>query len=226
MLVSGGGTNLQAILNACGRREIPGQVVAVISSNPNAYALERARSAGVPAVVLPPGDFPDRQSYDARLAEVVQAYQVDLVCLAGFLRILTPQFIRQFSCRIMNIHPALLPAFGGPGMYGAYVHRAVLASGVRVSGCTVHFADETPDGGPIILQSVVLVHDDDTEETLSARIAEEEHRLYPKAVRLFAEGRLWVVSRRVRILPSGTQGASGRGFHRDVAEISEEEIKV
>jgi len=143
VLVSGGGTNLQAILNACGRREISGQVVVVISSNPNAYALERARSAGVPAVVLPPGEFPDRQSFDARLAEVVQAYQVDLVCLAGFLRILTPQFIRRFSERIMNIHPALLPAFGGPGMYGMHVHRAVLASGARFSGCTVHCRRDT-----------------------------------------------------------------------------------
>lgn len=227
VLVSGGGTNLQAILDACGRGEIPGQVVVVISSVSGAFAVERARAAGVPAVVLAPKDFRDRESYDARLAEVLLSHRVDLVCMAGFLRILTPRFIREFSERILNIHPALLPAFGGPGMYGAHVHQAVLASGARVSGCTVHFATETPDGGPIILQSVVLVHDDDSVETLSARIAEEEHRLYPKAVRLFAEGRLQVVGKRVRILPSRTDGrASGRGLHRDGADISEEELKV
>lgn len=200
VLVSGNGTNLQAILDACGRGEIPGQVVVVLSSAPDAYALERARSAAVPATAVAPRDFRDRESYDARLAEVLLSHRVDLVCMAGFLRILTPRFIREFADRIMNIHPALLPAFGGPGMYGAHVHQAVLASGARVSGCTVHFADETPDGGPIILQSVVPVHDDDSVEALSARIAEEEHRLYPKAVRLFAEGRLQVVGRRVRIL--------------------------
>jgi phosphoribosylglycinamide formyltransferase-1 len=200
VLVSGSGTNLQAILDACSRDEIPGQVVVVVSSSPKAYALRRAQAAGVPAVVLAPQDFGDRESYDARLVELLEASQVELVCLAGFLRILTPAFVRQFAGRIMNVHPALLPAFGGPGLYGVHVHRAVLASGAKVSGCTVHFADETPDGGPIILQAAVLVHDDDTAETLAARIAEEEHRLYPEAIRLFAHGRLQISGRRVQIL--------------------------
>lgn len=199
VLVSGNGTNLQAILDACGRGDIPGEVVVVVSSRSGAYAVERARQAGVPAVVLAPRSFPDREAYDAKLSEVLQAHAVDLVCLAGFLRILTPEFIAQFAGRIMNIHPALLPAFGGVGMYGAHVHEAVLASGVKISGCTVHFVDETPDGGPIILQAAIPVRDDDTEETLAARIAEEEHRLYPEAIRLFADGRLHVTGRRVQV---------------------------
>lgn len=199
VLVSGNGTNLQAILDACARREIPGRVAVVVSSNPKAYALERARHAGIPAVTLPPGSFPDRPTYDGRLIEVLRAHDVGLVCLAGFLRILTPAFIERFRGRILNIHPALLPAFGGVGMYGAHVHEAVLARGVKVSGCTVHFVDETPDGGPIVLQAVVHVRDDDTVESLAARIAEVEHRLYPLAIRLFAEGRLRMNGKRVQI---------------------------
>jgi len=199
VLVSGHGTNLQAILDACARGEILGRVAVVVSSNPKADALERARRAGIPAVALTPRSFPDRATHDARLIEVLQAHDVSLVCLAGFLRILTPAFIEQFRGRIMNIHPALLPAFGGVGMYGAHVHEAVLARGVKVSGCTVHFVDENPDGGPIILQAVVHVRDDDSVESLAARIAEVEHRLYPLAIRLFAEGRLHTHGKHVQI---------------------------
>jgi len=208
VLVSGNGTNLQAILDACARGDIPGGVVLVVSSSAKAFALERARQAGVPTVVLAPKEFSDRASYDARLTNILGSARVELVCLAGFLRILTPQFVERFAGRIMNIHPALLPAFGGPGMYGAHVHEVVLASGVKVSGCTVHFADETPDGGPIILQSVVSVEDDDTVETLAARLAVEEHRLYPAAIRLFAEGRLQVIGRRVHVLDPGGSRAT------------------
>lgn len=218
VLVSGNGTNLQAILDACTRGEIPGGVVCVVSSSTKAFALERARRAGVATVTLTPKECADRATYDARLIDILRSAQVDLVCLAGFLRILTPQFIEQFAGRIMNIHPALLPAFGGPGMYGAHVHEAVLASGVKVSGCTVHFADETPDGGPIILQSTVPVEDDDTVETLAARVGVEEHRLYPAAIRLFAEGRLKVIGRRVRVVdPEGLRAPApaGRAFLRD-----------
>ncbi len=200
VLVSGHGTNLQAILDACGRGDIRGNVAVVVASRFGAHAVERARQASVPAIVLAPRSFPGRDAYDAKLAEVLRAHEVDLICLAGFLRILTPGFVAQFAGRIMNIHPALLPAFGGRGMYGAHVHRAVLASGVKISGCTVHFVDETPDGGPIILQAAVPVHDDDTEETLAARVAEEEHRLYPEAIKLFADGRLRVVGKRVTII--------------------------
>ena len=206
VLVSGNGTNLQAILDACARGDIAGGVVLVVSSSAKAFALERARRAGVPTVVLTPKEFSDRASYDARLIELLRTAQVELVCLAGFLRILTPQFVEQFAGRIMNIQPALLPAFGGPGMYGAHVHEAVLASGVKVSGCTVHFADETPDGGPIILQSPVMVEDDDTVESLAAHVGLEERRLYPAAIRLFAEGRLRVFDRRVHVVdPAGSR---------------------
>jgi len=199
VLVSGRGTNLQAILDACARGGIPGRVVVVVSNNPKAYALERARREGIPAVAMHHRAFPDRDTFDSKLAEILHSYQVDLVCLAGFLRILGPWFVNEFPGRIMNIHPALLPAFGGLGMYGERVHRAVLDSGVKFSGCTIHFVNEAPDGGPIILQAVVPVRDDDTVETLAARIAQEEHRLYPEAVRLFAEGRLRVAGRRVTI---------------------------
>ncbi len=218
VLVSGHGTNLQAILDACARRDIAGGVVLVVSSSAQAFALERARRASVPTVVVAPKEFSDRASYDARLIELLRSAKVELVCLAGFLRILTPQFVEQYAGRIMNVHPALLPAFGGPGLYGAHVHEAVLASGVKVSGCTVHFADETPDGGPIILQSTVPVEDDDTVETLAARLAVEEHRLYPAAIRLFAEGRLQVIGRRVHVIEPGDARApapAGRGLSRD-----------
>ncbi|HEX9533267.1 MAG TPA: phosphoribosylglycinamide formyltransferase [bacterium] len=212
VLVSGNGTNLQAILDACARGDIAGGVVLVVSSSAKAFALERARRAGVPTVVLTPKEFSDRASYDARLIELLRTAQVELVCLAGFLRILTPQFVEQFAGRIMNIHPALLPAFGGPGMYGAHVHEAVLASGVKVSGCTVHFADETPDGGPIILQSPVRVEDDDTVESLAARVGVEEHRLYPAAIRMFAEERLQVIGRRVYVVdPAGPRAPAPAG---------------
>lgn len=209
VLASGFGSNLQAILDACAREEIPGRVVVVVSNNPKAKALERARLAGIPAVAMHHRAFPDRETFDSKLAEILHSYEVDLVCMAGFMRILGPWFINQFAGRIMNIHPALLPSFGGLGMYGDRVHKAVLDSGARFSGCTIHFANEAPDGGPIILQAVVPVHDDDTIQTLAARIAEQEHRLYPDAIRLFAQGRLVIIGRRVRIL-DGQPAAAAR----------------
>jgi phosphoribosylglycinamide formyltransferase-1 len=202
VLASGNGTNLQAIMDGCSRGEIPGRVVVVVSNNPKARALDRAHLAGIPAVAMHHRAFPDRDTFDAKLVEILHSYEVDLVCLAGFMRVLGPSFIRQFPDRIMNIHPALLPSFGGLGMYGDRVHQTVLDSGVRFSGCTIHFANEAPDGGPIILQAVVPVYDSDTPQTLAERILVEEHRLYPEAVKLFAEGRLQVVGRRVRILPA------------------------
>lgn len=202
VLASGSGTNLQAIMDGCSRGEIRGQVVVVISNNPKARALDRARLAGIPAVAMHHRAFPDRDTFDAKLVEILHSYEVDLVCLAGFMRVLGPSFIRQFPDRIMNIHPALLPAFGGLGMFGDRVHQTVLDSGVRFSGCTIHFANEAPDGGPIILQAIVPVLDTDTAQSLAERILVEEHRLYPEAVKLFAEGRLQVEGRRVRILPA------------------------
>lgn len=200
VLASGEGTNLQAIMDSCPGREIPGEVVVVVSNKPGAHALWRARRAGVPAILLDHREFPTREPFETRLAETLRAYSVDLVCLAGWLRILGPAFVRQFAGRIMNIHPSLLPLFGGRGMYGERVHEAVLSAGMKISGCTVHFVDETPDGGPIILQAVARVQEDDTPASLGARIAEEEHRLYPLAIRLFAEGRLLIEGRKVGIV--------------------------
>lgn len=208
VLVSGNGSNLQAVLDACEAGAIPGRVVVVVSNEPQAYALERARRAGVPAVVVRHRAYPDRRAFEAQLAMELEAHGVQLVCLAGFLRILSPWFVGRFSGRIMNIHPALLPAFGGAGMYGRRVHQAVIRSGAKFSGCTVHCVDETPDGGPIILQAVVEVRDDDTPDTLAARVADQEHRLYPEAIRLFAEGRLRIVNNRVHIEPLERETAS------------------
>lgn len=194
VLASGRGSNLQAIMDAIAAGRVPAQVVVVLSDKPGAAALERARAAGIPAEFVDPADFPTREAFDRRLAERLMAYGVDLVVLAGFMRILSPVFVRAFPGRIMNIHPSLLPAF--PGLHA---QRQALEHGVKVSGCTVHFVDEGLDSGPIILQAAVPVRDDDSEESLAARILEEEHRLYPEAVRLFAEGRLEVRGRRVYI---------------------------
>lgn len=201
VLVSGTGTNLQALLDACRPGEVPAEVAVVISNVPDAFALERARRAGVPAVVLDHRTFPTKAAFEAALRAALAAHRVGLVCLAGFLRILSPSFVAAFAGRMVNIHPALLPAFGGKGMYGDRVHKAVLASGVRQSGCTVHFVTEEPDAGPIIVQGVVPVQDGDTPTTLAARVRKEERRLYPLAVRLFAERRLRIEGHTVRVLP-------------------------
>ncbi len=194
VLVSGRGSNLEAILAAAGRDEFPARVVVVVSDRERAPALERARRHGVPAVFLNPKDFADRTAYDAALLALLQGHQVGLVCLAGFMRILTPEFVRAWAGRILNIHPSLLPAF--PGLAA---QRQALEHGVKVSGATVHFVDEGVDTGPIVLQSSLAVYPDDTEESLSTRILAEEHRLYPEAIRLFALGRLHLSGRRVTV---------------------------
>jgi phosphoribosylglycinamide formyltransferase 1 len=198
----GRGSNLQAILDACAEGRIPARVVVVVSTTPGAPALERAERAGVEAITVEPGGPEDAGALDRKIAAILEARGVQLVVLTGYMRLLSPDFLRRFPQRVMNIHPALLPSFGGRGFYGRRVHEAVLASGARVSGVTVHFADEEYDHGPIILQAVVPVEDDDTPETLAARVLEQEHRLYPEAIRLFAEGRLEVRGRRVHIRPS------------------------
>ncbi|MBI4278474.1 MAG: phosphoribosylglycinamide formyltransferase [Armatimonadetes bacterium] len=200
VLVSGRGTNLQAIMDACAEGWVGAEVAVVISNNPDAPALDRARARNIPAVAIDHRRFPSREPFEDAMLQVLRTHQVDLVCQAGFMRILTGRFVSQYRGRIMNIHPALLPAFGGKGMYGEHVHHAVLESGARVSGCTIHFVNEAVDGGPIILQAVVPVLDDDTPDALAARIVREEHRLYPLAIHLFAHGRLVVEGRRVRIL--------------------------
>jgi phosphoribosylglycinamide formyltransferase 1 len=201
VLASGTGSNLQALIDACRGGTLAAEIAVAISNVPDAPALERARRAGIPALVVNHKDFPTAAAFEARLGQALTAHRVDLICLAGFLRILSAAFVAAFPGRIVNIHPALLPAFGGKGMYGERVHRAVLASGARQSGCTVHFVTEVPDGGPIIAQATVSVEDGDTPATLAARVARQEHRLYPEVVRLFALGRVRLDGERVSILP-------------------------
>lgn len=186
VLVSGHGSNLQAILDACARPEFPARVVVVVSDRPGAYALERARRAGIPTHVVDWSLYRARGPFCRAMERVLEPYRVDLICLAGFLRILDAAFVAAYRGRILNIHPSLLPAFGGKGMYGERVHRAVLASGASVSGCTVHLVTEEVDAGPIVLQAEVPVLPGDTPERLAARVAEAEHRIYPEAIRRVA----------------------------------------
>jgi phosphoribosylglycinamide formyltransferase-1 len=194
VLISGSGSNLQAILNASERGEIPCRVGIVISNKADAYGLVRAEKHGVPTEVVDHRGFPDREEFDAKLVEIIRGSGAELVCLAGFMRVLTPVFVRAFPNRILNIHPALLPSF--PGTHGP---GQALSYGVRFSGCTVHFLDEGVDTGPIIVQAVVPVYDEDTVETLAARILVQEHRIYPMAIRLFFSGKLKIEGRRVRV---------------------------
>ena len=194
VLVSGRGSNLQALLDAGTRTDYPARVVVVVSDRERAHALDRARAAGVTALFVNPKDHSDRAAYDAALSAALVRHEVGLVCLAGFMRILSGEFVRAWPGRLMNIHPSLLPAF--PGLHA---QRQALDHGVKTAGATVHFVDEGVDTGPIILQAAVPVQAADTEESLAARILVEEHRIYPEAVRLFAEGRLHVAGRKVSI---------------------------
>jgi phosphoribosylglycinamide formyltransferase-1 len=198
VLASGRGSNLQAILEACARPGFPARVRVVISDREGAQALDRARAAGVEALWLNPKDFGDREAYDGALVRELESRGVGLVCQAGWMRILSPVYVRAFSGRAINIHPSLLPAF--PGLHA---QRQALEHGVKVAGATVHFTDEGVDTGPIIVQAAVPVEPDDTEDTLAARILAVEHRIYPEAIRLFAEGRLRIVGRRVVVNPEG-----------------------
>ncbi|GAM11548.1 trifunctional purine biosynthetic protein adenosine-3 [Geobacter sp. OR-1] len=192
VLVSGNGTNLQAIIDRIEAGALSARVACVISNKGDARALQRAEKHGIPAIHLPYKGFDGREAYDAELVRILKDHGVELVVLAGFMRILTPVIINAFSNRIMNIHPALLPAF--PGLDA---QKQALDYGVKVSGCTVHFVDAGCDTGPIIIQAVVPVLEDDTEDTLSQRIHKEEHRIYPEAIRLYSEGKLKVAGRRV-----------------------------
>lgn len=194
VLVSGGGTNLQKLIDAQNAGEIQNGVLrVVIASRPDAFALERARKAGIEAIVLCRKDYPDVDTYSQALIDALRERNVELVVLAGFLTITGENFVRAFENRILNVHPALLPAFGGKGYYGLHVHEAVLQRGVKVTGATVHFVNEVCDGGPIVLQKAVEVKEGDTPETLQRRVMEEaEWILLPKAVSLFCEGKLTV----------------------------------
>jgi phosphoribosylglycinamide formyltransferase-1 len=192
VLVSGRGSNLQAILDATREPGFPARVVVVLSDRERAVALERAARAGVCAEFVDPKAYGDRGAYDAALLASLDRARAELVCLAGFMRILGADFVRRLRGRLVNIHPSLLPAF--PGLHA---QRQALDHGVKIAGATVHFVDDGVDSGPIIAQAGVPVLDDDTEESLSERILAEEHRLYPEVVRRFAEGRVRLQGRRV-----------------------------
>lgn len=199
VLASGGGTNLQAIIDSCERGEIDGDVVVVISNVPEAYALERARKHRIDAFAFPHKGM-TREAHEADIIACLEQHQVDLVVLAGYLRMLTPALTAKYAGRLMNTHPALLPSFGGEGMHGLNVHQAVLDYGCKVSGCTIHFVTLDVDGGPIIAQKAVPVLENDTAETLQERVLKEEHKLLPRAIQLFAQGKLKLDGRKVRVL--------------------------
>jgi phosphoribosylglycinamide formyltransferase-1 len=192
VLISGSGTNLQAMIDAIEAKELDAKIQLVLSNRADAYGLVRAKKHGVPIEVLDHKRFSSREDFDQAVVDILRARGVELVVLAGFMRLLSPVFVRAYSNRIMNIHPALLPAF--PGLH---VQKKAVEHGVRFSGCTVHFVNEECDEGPIIIQAVVPVFPEDTEESLASRILEQEHRIYPRAIQLYSEGRLRIEGRRV-----------------------------
>jgi phosphoribosylglycinamide formyltransferase-1 len=194
VLISGSGTNLQSIIDAVEAKRLDAKIELVLSNKADAYGLVRARKYGIAVEVLDHKDFASREAYDQAVVDRLRARNVELVVLAGFMRLLSPVFVKAYSSRIMNIHPALLPAF--PGLH---VQKKAVEHGVRFSGCTVHFVNEECDEGPIIIQAVVPVFADDTEEILAARILAQEHRIYPRAIQLYAEGRLHIVGRKVLV---------------------------
>jgi phosphoribosylglycinamide formyltransferase-1 len=199
VLASGSGSNLQAILDACANRSIPAQVAVVICNVPGARALQRAETARIPTALVDHKQFGSRDDYDRAVVAELRRHRVDLVCLAGFMRLIGPVLLAEFENKILNIHPSLLPAF--PGLHAV---RQALSARVRVSGCTVHVVDPGTDSGPILIQAAVPVLDGDSEETLAARILRQEHRCYPRAIALWAEGRVQIDGRSVRIV-----GAAG-----------------
>ena len=202
ILISGRGTNMAALIDACAAPGFPAKVALVISNRADAAGLVRAGEAGIATRVIPHGDFPDRESFDAALDAALREAGVELVCLAGFMRLLSEGFVSDWRDRAINIHPSLLPAFKGLD-----VQARAVAAGVRFSGCTVHFLRPAMDDGPIIVQAAVPVLADDTGDSLAARILAEEHRCYPLAVRLIAEGRARVVAERVEIAGAQAPGA-------------------
>jgi phosphoribosylglycinamide formyltransferase-1 len=195
VLVSGNGSNLQSLIDHMEAGKLDAEIRIVISNNPEAHALERCRKHKIPTAVVDHRDFSSRESFDSRMVDILNASGVELVAMAGFMRLLSPVFFQAFPLKIMNIHPALLPSF--PGIH---VQQKAVDYGVRFSGCTVHFAEEGMDSGPIIIQAVVPVFEDDNGESLAERILKEEHRIYPQAIQYYAEGRVEVIGRNVRIL--------------------------
>ncbi len=198
---SGSGSNLQSILDAIESKELDAEITVVIASRPNIPVLERAKKYGIPSVVIPRKQFAENiDAFSSAIEKVLIPYDIDVIVLCGFLSFLSASFCRNYRNRILNIHPSLLPAFGGQGAYGTKVHRMALAHGVKISGCTVMFVDEGKDTGPIIIQKAVPVLEDDTEDTLAERVMSAEKVAYPEALRLFGENRLQVLGDRVRIL--------------------------
>jgi len=194
VLISGSGSNLQSIIDHIEKGALNAIIKVVISNNHHALGLTRAQKHGLPVVVLKHEDFRTREDLDTELIRILKSNEIDLVVLAGFMRILTPAVLKAFPHKIINIHPALLPSF--PGIHS---QKNAFEYGVKFSGCTVHFIDEGVDTGPIIIQSVVPVFQDDTEETLAARILKEEHQIYPRAIQFFAEGKIKITGRKVQI---------------------------
>jgi phosphoribosylglycinamide formyltransferase-1 len=194
VLASGRGSNFQAVIDAIGCGQVPGRCVALITDNPRAYAIERAKKAGIPVTVVDYSSFPSRKEYELSLLEAMGCARADLFILAGYMRILGGEIARKFTGKMINIHPALLPSFTG-----LHAQRQAILHGVKVSGCTVHFVDECLDGGPVILQRCVPVIEGDDEDSLADRILEQEHLCLPEAVRLFCEDRLTIEGRVVRI---------------------------
>ncbi len=201
VFASGKGSNFKAILEAIEKREIPGaEIVLVLSNNADAGALSIAREHSIPTVQITSRQFAGEDAYSKSLLEVLNRHRVNFIVLAGYMKIVPPAVIRAFRNRIVNIHPALLPAYGGKGMYGIHVHEAVLKNKAAVSGATVHLVDEEYDHGPIVLQEIVPVTENDTPESLAARVLELEHRLYPRAVALFAAGKVKIDGQHVTII--------------------------
>jgi phosphoribosylglycinamide formyltransferase 1 len=194
ILISGSGSNLQSIIDNIEKGALKATINIVISNNPLAFGITRAQKHGLPVIVVKQEDFKTRDDFDAELIRILKNHEIDLIVLAGFMRILTPDFLKAFPQKIINIHPSLLPAF--PGIHG---QKKAFDYGVKFSGCTVHFVEENIDSGPIIIQSVVPVLEDDTEESLAVRILNEEHRIYPQAIQFFAAGRIRISGRKVHI---------------------------
>ncbi len=213
VLVSGSGSNLQALIDATGEAGFPAHVAVVVCNVPGAFALERAAKAGIPTVVIDHKGFADRTAFDAAVVEALRAHRVDVVCLAGFMRLVGDAVLAAYPGRVLNIHPSLLPAF--PGLHGA---RQALSHGAKVTGCTVHFVDGGLDSGPIIVQAAVPVLPEDDERSLAARILAEEHRAYPAAVRWLCEDRLVVEGRKVTI--KGSVPAVGDGALRSPGRVA------
>lgn len=199
VLISGSGTNLQSIIDSIEKKHIDGEIAVVISNKESAYGLVRARMHGIEAVFVDEKKCCCFESFNDNIIEVLESHEVDLVVLAGYLKILSSRFIEAYKNKIINIHPSLIPSFCGKGYYGLKVHRAALDYGVKISGATVHFVDEKADTGPIILQEAVNVECDDTAESLQQKVLKIEHRLLPEAIKLFCENKLAVLGRKVTI---------------------------